>query len=121
MAWSTGAEPPSRMKWTNVHGVRLRTDDVTPSAEPEMTMAVRPPSVTRGTLAAGISWYCGSSILCAAGRLIHICRPCASPPPCGISLWRMPFPAVIHCRSPGPIVPALPLLSSCLNEPPSIM
>src|SRR3546814_8284633 len=31
----------------------------------------------------------------------------------GISACRMPRPAVIHCRSPGPMVPTLPLTSSC--------
>ena len=39
--------------------------------------------------------------------------------PFGISWWRMPLPAVIHCTSPAPSVPWLPRLSPCSTVPAS--
>lgn len=50
-------------------------------------------------------------------RLIHNCKPFWVPWAAGISEWTIPLPAVIHCKSPGPIVPLCPSKSSCLTAP----
>lgn len=56
-------------------------------------------------------------ILCLEERLIQSCKPCWVPWDAGISEWTMPLPAVIHCKSPAPILPLCPLKSSCVIAP----
>lgn len=56
-------------------------------------------------------------ILYLEERLIHNCKPFWVPWAAGISEWTIPLPAVIHCKSPGPIVPLCPSKSSCVTAP----
>src|SRR2546422_8312244 len=53
------------------------------------------------------------------GRLAQSWKPCIRPcgSPCGISWWRIPLPAVIHCTSPAPRAPLLPRLSPWFTVP----
>ena len=50
-----------------------------------------------------------SVILSDAGRFAQSWKPCMRPcgSPFGISWWMMPLPAVIHCTSPAPMLPAV--------------
>ena len=70
-------------------------------------------------------WYRGAAILSLAGRLTHSWMPWNSPPlmtSCsgGVSMCRIPPPAVIHWVAPLAMTPPPPWESWCWNVP-SIM
>jgi hypothetical protein len=67
-------------------------------------------------------WYLAGVILCFLGKLIHSCTISKAPPflskvDSWYSLCNTPPPAVIHCTSPGLMIPLLPALSWCATLP----
>ena len=86
-----------------------------------MTRTAAPSSCTTGISFPASSWYRGSVIFAAAGRFTQSWNPPMRPfTGFGISWWRMPDPAVIHCTPPAPTVPWWPMLSPCSIVPSSM-
>ena len=92
-----------------------------------MTRTSAPASydVRRATWPDRMSWYFGETIFSSRGRFTHSWMPWNSPPCCtshsgGVSMWRMPAPAVIHWVSPLVIEPPPPW-ESWWSKTPSMM
>ncbi len=123
---STLAPGSSVQSWSMI-GVRVSMTARAPSASPAMTRTwARPSGVFAvGSFSFGNSWYRGAIILSLAGRFTQIWKPCMRPPFSrmrldGISECTTPRPAVIHCTSPGPILPRWPAESLCSISPSSM-
>ena len=98
-----------------------------PSTSPAMTRTSAPPSSDDSsfTWLPSMAWYFGVANLSLLGRFTHSWMPWNTPPLStssagGVSMCRMPEPAVIHCVAPSVISPPPPCESWWAKRP-SIM
>ncbi len=107
-----------------VIGVWVLPGPVCPSTSPAMTRISAPPSGEESSVTSPGSrfWYAGEIIFSRLGRFTQSWMPWNRPPACtshsgGVSMWRMPRPAVIHWVAPSAMVPPPPWESWCRKVP----
>ena len=111
----------------NVIGVWVEPGPVSPPTSPAMMRTNAPPSSDDNSLTSppSIAWYLGVANLSFFGRFTHNWMPWKVPPLStssagGVSMCRIPDPAVIHWVAPSVIRPPPPCESWWAKRP-SIM